>query len=63
MPKVLLVLLLLCLAPLANAQSYSVIDNRAIKLFQEGELFLSIKKYPEALEKYKAAVARDKRFF
>ncbi len=63
MPKVLLVLLLLCLAPLANAQSYSVIDNRAIKLFQEGELFLSIKKYPEALEKYKAAVAREKRFF
>ena len=63
MPKVLLVVLLLCLAPLANAQSYSVIDNRAIKLFQEGELFLSIKKYPEALEQYKAAVAREKRFF
>ena len=63
MPKVLLVLILLCLAPLVNAQSYSVIDNRAIKLFQEGELFLSIKKYPEALEQYKAAFSREKRFF
>ena len=50
------------MAPQAYAQSYSVADGRAIKFFQEGEMLLTLKKYPEALLKFQAAIARDEKF-
>ena len=62
MRKVLLLLLLLWMANQAKAQSYSVVDGRAIKLFQEGEMLLTLKKYPEALLKFQAALAREESF-
>ena len=62
MRQVLLLLLLLWMAPQAYAQSYSVADGRAIKFFQEGEMLLTLKKYPEALLKFQAAIARDEKF-
>ncbi len=62
MRQILLLLLLLWMAPQAYGQSYSVGDGRAIKLFQEGEMLLTLKKYPEALLKFQAAIEREERF-
>lgn len=63
MPKVLLILLLFCLAFSANAQSYSVADGRAIRLFEEGEQLLITKRYAEALGKFQDALVRASSFF
>ncbi|GMQ27187.1 hypothetical protein Aoki45_38700 [Algoriphagus sp. oki45] len=45
-----------------SAQQYSIIDNRAIKLFQEGEELTLSRRYDEALGKYRAAIAREGSF-
>lgn len=46
----------------AEAQTYSVIDNRAIKLYQEGEELTLSRQYEEAISKYQAAIAREASF-
>jgi outer membrane protein OmpA-like peptidoglycan-associated protein/tetratricopeptide (TPR) repeat protein len=63
MSKVFLVLLLFFLAFAASAQSYSVADGRAIRLFEEGEQLLTTKRYAEALLKFQAALDRQEDFF
>ena len=63
MPKALFVLLLFFLAFAASAQSYSVADGRAIRLFEEGEQLLTTKRYAEALLKFQAALDRQGDFF
>lgn len=55
-------LLFFFLAFHANAQTYSIIDGRAIKLFQEAEELTATRSYEEALLKYKAAIAREASF-
>lgn len=57
----LLFLLVLWVNP-AHAQTYSIIDGRAIKLFQEGKQFSATRNYEEALSNYKAAIAREASF-
>ena len=56
MSKLALALFLMVLAFSAKAQTYSVTDGRAIKFFEEGENLLYLKRYPEALQKYQAAL-------
>jgi outer membrane protein OmpA-like peptidoglycan-associated protein len=46
----------------AEAQTYSIIDSRAIKLFQEGEEFALSRKYDQAIAKYQAAITREGSF-
>ncbi|HSF55341.1 MAG TPA: OmpA family protein [Algoriphagus sp.] len=46
----------------AEAQTYSIIDNRAIKLYQEGEELTLSRQYDEAIIKYQAAIAREASF-
>lgn len=53
---------LLPLLPL-KAQDYSIIDRRAIKFYEEGELFSSRKQWPEAMGSYQAAYERSHDFF
>jgi len=62
MRKYLLLLLLFWVAFQAKPQSYTVVDGRAIKLFKEGEMLLTLKNYPEALLKFQGALARDDKF-
>jgi outer membrane protein OmpA-like peptidoglycan-associated protein len=63
MPKALLILLLFFLVFTASAQSYSVADGRAIRLFEEGEQLLTTKRYAEALLKFQASLDRQEDFF
>ncbi len=58
-----LFLLLLLSAQLAFAQTYSIIDGRAIKLHQEGDELVQKRMYAEAIEKYKASISREANFF
>ncbi len=46
----------------AEAQTYSIIDSRSIKLFQEGEELTLSRQYDQAIAKYKAAIAREASF-
>jgi outer membrane protein OmpA-like peptidoglycan-associated protein/tetratricopeptide (TPR) repeat protein len=46
----------------AEAQNYSIIDSRAIKLFQEGEGLTQSRKYDQAIAKYQAAIVREGSF-
>jgi outer membrane protein OmpA-like peptidoglycan-associated protein len=46
----------------AEAQTYSIIDSRAIKLFQEGEVLTQSRQYDQAIAKYQAAIAREGSF-
>lgn len=62
MRQVLFLLVLLWISSEVQGQSYSVEDGRAIKLFQEGEMLLTLKKYSDALLKFQAAIAREERF-
>ena len=62
MRRLFLLLLLFWMAFQAKSQSYSVADGRAIKLFQEGEMLLTLKNYPEALLKFQGAIAREGKF-
>jgi outer membrane protein OmpA-like peptidoglycan-associated protein len=45
-----------------QAQTYSIIDGKAIKLFQEGEQLTVARKYQDALNTYLAAIAREASF-
>jgi len=62
MRRLFLLLLLFWMAFQAKSQSYSVADGRAIKLFREGEMLLTLKNYPEALLKFQGALAREEKF-
>jgi outer membrane protein OmpA-like peptidoglycan-associated protein/tetratricopeptide (TPR) repeat protein len=46
----------------AEAQTYSIIDSRAIKLYQEGEELTLARQYDQALAKYQAAITREASF-
>ncbi|MBN7811427.1 OmpA family protein [Algoriphagus sp. H41] len=46
----------------SEAQTYSIIDGKAIKLYQEGEELTLSRQYNEAMGKYKAAIAREASF-
>ncbi|WP_339876303.1 OmpA family protein [uncultured Algoriphagus sp.] len=46
----------------ANAQSYSIIDGRAIKFYQEGEELTLSRQYDKAISKYKDAINREASF-
>jgi outer membrane protein OmpA-like peptidoglycan-associated protein len=63
MRKPFLALILILWALSAEAQTYSVSDGRAIKLFEEGEHLLNLKRYSEAFQKYQAAWERSDTFF
>lgn len=45
-----------------QTQTYSIIDGKAIKLFQEGEQLTVARKYQDALNTYLAAIAREASF-
>lgn len=45
------------------AQTYSVVDKRAIRYYEEGENFLSRKQFEEAINKFQAAYERSSDFF
>jgi outer membrane protein OmpA-like peptidoglycan-associated protein/tetratricopeptide (TPR) repeat protein len=43
-------------------QGYSIIDNKAIKMHQEGDELVQKRMYDEAIEKYKASIEREGSF-
>lgn len=43
-------------------QAYSIIDNRAIKLHEQGDDLVKNRMYDEAIEKYKASIQREANF-
>lgn len=45
-----------------QAQTYSIVDARAIKLFEEAGQFTLVRQYDRALEKYQAAIGREASF-
>lgn len=45
-----------------EAQTYSIIDSKAIKLYQEGEELTLSRQYADAISKYQAAIAREASF-
>lgn len=62
MRAVFLLFLLSFFSLLAQAQSFSIIDGKAIKLYQEGEELSQSREYDQAIEKYKAAIVREASF-
>ena len=46
----------------ANAQSYSIIDGKAIKMYREAEELTLSRQYEAAIEKYKDAINREASF-
>jgi outer membrane protein OmpA-like peptidoglycan-associated protein/tetratricopeptide (TPR) repeat protein len=55
-------ILLLLVVTFANAQSYSIIDGKAIKMYKEGEELTLSRKYDAAIEKYQDAIKREASF-
>lgn len=47
---------------LSEAQTYSIIDKRAIKLYQEGEELTNARRYQDAIEKFQASIQRENSF-
>ena len=43
-------------------QGYSIIDNKAIKMHQEGDELVQKRMYDEAMEKYRASIEREAGF-
>lgn len=63
-PRIYLIVLLLLVSSLSVfAQTYSVIDKRAIRFYEEGEQFLIRKQWDEAIKSYQAAYQRSSDFF
>ncbi|WP_075349476.1 OmpA family protein [Algoriphagus marinus] len=46
----------------AQAQSYSIIDSKAIKFYKEGEELTLSRRYDEAIQKYQDAIEREGSF-
>lgn len=62
MRKGFLFLLLFLFVQFGFAQTYSIIDSRAIKLHEQGDELVKQRKYDEALEKYQASINREANF-
>ncbi|MEB2776994.1 OmpA family protein [Algoriphagus sp. D3-2-R+10] len=62
MRPVLVGILLLLIVSFANAQSYSIIDGRAIRMYEEGEGLTLSRQYDAAIAKYKDAINREGSF-
>ncbi|TDQ15273.1 outer membrane protein OmpA-like peptidoglycan-associated protein [Algoriphagus boseongensis] len=62
MRPVLFFLLILAICFQVEAQTYSIIDGRAIRLYEEAEQLTISRQYEQAIEKYKAAIAREGSF-
>ncbi|RIW13740.1 OmpA family protein [Algoriphagus lacus] len=62
MRPVYLLILLSFFSLWAQAQTFSIIDGKAIKLYQEGEELSQSREYDLAIEKYKAAIEREASF-
>lgn len=45
-----------------EAQTYSIIDGRAIKLHEQGDELVKSRMYDEAIERYKASIQREANF-
>ncbi|MBS9524866.1 OmpA family protein [Litoribacter alkaliphilus] len=63
MKKLLLLLVFIFSAFFVQAQDYSVIDRRAIKLHEEGEELVLKRRYDEAIQKFEASINRSSNFF
>jgi outer membrane protein OmpA-like peptidoglycan-associated protein len=56
-------LMLFSLLPFwVQGQTFSIIDTKAIKLYQEGEQLTLERQYDQAMEKYRAAIVREASF-
>ncbi len=62
MRPVLVGILLFLTLSFANAQSYSIIDARAIKMYREGEELTLSRQYDAAIGKYQDAIKREASF-
>lgn len=62
MRPVLLLYLLFFTVSMAHSQSYSIIDGKAIKMYQEGEELTLSRQYDAAIEKYQDAIKREASF-
>jgi outer membrane protein OmpA-like peptidoglycan-associated protein len=62
MRKICFGILFLLLVFSVQAQTYSIVDGRAIKLFEEAGQLTLARQYDQALEKYQAAIAREASF-
>lgn len=62
MRPVLIGILLFLIVSFADAQSYSIIDGRAIKMYQEGEELTLSRQYDAAIRKYEDAIKRESSF-
>lgn len=62
MRPALLLYLLFFTVSMAHSQSYSIIDGKAIKMYQEGEELTLSRQYDAAIEKYQDAIKREASF-
>ena len=62
MRPVLVGIFLFLIVSFANAQSYSIIDGKAIKMYREAEELTLSRQYEAAIEKYKDAINREASF-
>lgn len=62
MRPALVIILLFFTISFAKAQSYSIIDGRAIRMYQEAEELTLSRQYDAAIEKYKDAINREGSF-
>jgi len=62
MRPVLIGILLFLIVSFANAQSHSIIDGKAIKMYREGEELTLTRQYDAAISKYQEAIKREASF-
>ncbi|WPR74242.1 OmpA family protein [Algoriphagus sp. NG3] len=62
MRAVFLLLFLFSSNMVAHAQGYSIIDGKAIKMYQEGEELTLSRQYEAAIEKFQSAIKREASF-
>ncbi|MBN3584377.1 OmpA family protein [Algoriphagus aestuarii] len=62
MSRILAGILFFFIIGLSQAQTYSIIDGRAIKLYQEAEELTLSRQYDQAISKYQAAINREASF-
>lgn len=62
MRRIFAVFVLFFIFSLAQAQTYSIIDGRAIKFFKEAEELTLSRQYDKAIEKYQDAINREASF-
>jgi outer membrane protein OmpA-like peptidoglycan-associated protein/tetratricopeptide (TPR) repeat protein len=62
MSRILAGILFFFIFSVSHAQTYSIIDGRAIKLYQEAEELTLSRQYDQAISKYQAAINREASF-